>query len=142
MLFAASWSLSSRLHGAFQSYALSNIVIRRVHTRSGIKWGALVGAFGVVVYGAVMVGAVALLHDFVEPALRDTGEDRPLQALARLKFQKKIGPGARLTIRLHASKEDTVRFEVFDAGELAASGQLELEPTTSDEEERIKADRR
>ncbi|NHN55819.1 sulfate permease [Calidifontibacter sp. DB0510] len=63
MLFAASWSLSSRLHGAFQSYALSNIVIRRVHTRSGIKWGALVGAFGVVVYGAVMVGAVALLHD-------------------------------------------------------------------------------
>lgn len=91
---------------------------------------------------APVLPAVALLHDFVEPALRDTGEDRPLRALARLKFQKKIGPGARLTIRLRASKEDTVRFEVFDAGELAASGQLELEPTTSDEEERIKADRR
>lgn len=62
MLFAASWSLSSRIYGLFQSYAPSSIVIRRVHTRSGIKWGPLVGLVGVAVYATIMAVAVALLH--------------------------------------------------------------------------------
>lgn len=62
MLFVASWSLSSRTFGLFQSYAPSNIVIRRVHTRSGIKWGPLVGLVGVAVYGTIMAVAVTLLH--------------------------------------------------------------------------------
>lgn len=62
MLFAASWSLSSRLYGLFRSYAPSNIIIRRVHTRSGIKWGPLVGLVGVAVYATIMAVAVTLLH--------------------------------------------------------------------------------
>ena len=61
-MFAASWAVSSGLYGLFQRFAPSNIVIRRVHTRSGIKWG-LVGLAGVVVYGVVMVVARGVLHD-------------------------------------------------------------------------------
>jgi hypothetical protein len=62
MLFAAAWSLSSRLYSLSQRYAPSNIVIRRVHTRTAIKWGPLIGVAGLVVYGAIMVLAVTLLH--------------------------------------------------------------------------------
>lgn len=55
MIFAASWAISARLYSLLQRFAPSNIVIRRVHTRTGIKWGPLVGPAGVVVYGLLMV---------------------------------------------------------------------------------------
>ena len=55
MIFAASWALSSRLYGLAQRFCPSNIVLRRVHTRTGIKWGPLVGLAGVVAYGLVVV---------------------------------------------------------------------------------------
>ena len=63
MIFAASWALSSRLYGLAQRFCPSNIVIRRVHTRRGIKWGPLVGLAGVVVYGVVMVACGAIVRD-------------------------------------------------------------------------------
>jgi hypothetical protein len=64
MLFAAAWSLSSRLYSLLQRYAPSNVIIRRVHTRTAIKWGPLIGVAGLVVYGAIMILAVSLLdHD-------------------------------------------------------------------------------
>jgi hypothetical protein len=47
MIFAASWALSSRLYGLAQRLCPSNIVIRRVHTRSGVKLGPLVGLAGI-----------------------------------------------------------------------------------------------
>lgn len=37
MIFGASWPLSARLYSLLQRFAPSNIVIRRVHPRSGIK---------------------------------------------------------------------------------------------------------
>ncbi|MGH9057227.1 MAG: hypothetical protein ACRDYY_15410 [Acidimicrobiales bacterium] len=63
MIFAASWALSSRLYGLAQRFCPSNIVLRRVHTRSGIKWGSLVGLGGVVVYGLGMVAAGTIVRD-------------------------------------------------------------------------------
>lgn len=63
MIFAASWELSSRLYGLAQRFCPSNIVIRRVHTRSGIKWGALVGLAGVTVYGLLMVATGTIARD-------------------------------------------------------------------------------
>ncbi|MDA8298190.1 MAG: sulfate permease [Actinomycetota bacterium] len=63
MIFAASWALSSRLYGLAQRFCPSNIVLRRVHTRSGIKWGPLVGLAGIVVYGLVMVAAGSIVRD-------------------------------------------------------------------------------
>jgi len=63
MIFAASWALSSRLYGLAQRFCPSNIVIRRVHTRTGIKWGPLVGLAGVVVYGLVMVACGTIVRD-------------------------------------------------------------------------------
>jgi hypothetical protein len=63
MIFAASWALSSRLYGLAQRFCPSNIILRRVHTRSGIKWGPLVGLAGIVVYGLLMVAAGAIVRD-------------------------------------------------------------------------------
>ena len=63
MIFAASWALSSRLYGLAQRFCPSNIVLRRVHTRNGIKWGPLVGLTGIVVYGLVMVAAGTIVRD-------------------------------------------------------------------------------
>ena len=63
MIFVASWALSSRLYGLAQRFCPSNIVIRRVHTRSGIKWGPLVGLVGVVVYGLLMVATGTIVRD-------------------------------------------------------------------------------
>ena len=63
MIFAASWALSARLYGLSQRFAPSNIVIRRVHTRTGIKWGPLVGLAGVVVYGLLMVVTGTIVRD-------------------------------------------------------------------------------
>ena len=63
MIFAASWALSSRLYGLVQRFAPSNIVIRRVHTRTGIKWGTLVGLAGVLVYGLLMVATGTIVRD-------------------------------------------------------------------------------
>jgi hypothetical protein len=62
MIFAASWTLSSRLHGLAQRFCPSNIVTRRVHTRTGIKWGPLVGLAGAVVYGLLMVVAGTIVR--------------------------------------------------------------------------------
>ncbi len=63
MIFAASWALSSRLYGLAQRFCPSNIVLRRVHTRTGIKWGPLVGLAGVVVYGLVMVATGTIVRE-------------------------------------------------------------------------------
>src|ERR1700722_1925409 len=63
MIFAASWALSSRLYGLVQRFCPSNIVLRRVHTRTGIKWGPLVGLAGIVVYGLVMVACGTIVRD-------------------------------------------------------------------------------
>lgn len=63
MIFAASWALSSRLYGLAQRFCPSNIVLRRVHTRTGIKWGPLVGLAGIAVYGLVMVATGTIVRD-------------------------------------------------------------------------------
>lgn len=63
MIFTASWALSSRLYGLARRFCPSNMVLRRVHTRSGIKWGPLVGLAGVVFYGLVMVAAGTIVRD-------------------------------------------------------------------------------
>ncbi len=63
MIFAASWALSSRLYGLAQRFCPSNIVIRRLHTRTGIKWGPLVGLAGIAFYGLVMVAAGTIVRD-------------------------------------------------------------------------------
>lgn len=48
MIFAASWAVSTRLHNLFRRFAPSNILIRRVHTRTGIKWGPLVSSSAIL----------------------------------------------------------------------------------------------
>jgi hypothetical protein len=63
MIFAASWALSARLCGLAQRFCPSNIVIRRVHTRTGIKWGPLVGLAGVAFYGLLIVTAGTIVRD-------------------------------------------------------------------------------
>jgi hypothetical protein len=63
MIFAASWALSSRLYGLTQRFCPSNIVIRRVHTRSGITWGPLVGLAGIAFYGLLMVACGTIVRD-------------------------------------------------------------------------------
>jgi len=63
MIFAASWALSSRLYGLAQRFCPSNIVLRRVHTRTGIKWGPLVGLAGIMVYGLVMGACGTIVRD-------------------------------------------------------------------------------
>ncbi len=63
MIFAASWAISARLYGLVQRFAPSNIVIRRARTRSGVKWGPLVGLAGIVVYGLLMAVAGTVVRD-------------------------------------------------------------------------------
>lgn len=63
MIFAVSWVLSSRLYGLAQRFCPSNIVLRRVHTRNGIKWGPLVGLAGVAFYGLLMVACGTIVRD-------------------------------------------------------------------------------
>lgn len=63
MIFAASWAISARLYSLSQRFAPSNIVIRRVHTRTGIKWGPLVGLAGAVAYGLLMVVTGTIVRD-------------------------------------------------------------------------------
>ncbi len=63
MIFAASWAVSSRIYGLLQRFCPSNIVIRRVHTRTGIKWGPLAGLAGVAFYGTLMVVTGTIVRD-------------------------------------------------------------------------------
>ena len=63
MIFVASWAISARLYSLVQRFAPSNTVIRRVHTRSGIKWGPLVGLAGVMVYGLLLVMTGTIVRD-------------------------------------------------------------------------------
>ncbi len=63
MIFAASWALSSRLYGLAQRFCPSNIILRRVHTRTGIKWGPLAGLAGIVVYGLLMLACSTIVRD-------------------------------------------------------------------------------
>jgi hypothetical protein len=62
MIFAASWAFSTRLHSLSQRFAPSNIVIRQVHTRAGLKWGPLVGVTGVMTYGLLMMAAASMVR--------------------------------------------------------------------------------
>ncbi len=63
MIFAASWALSARVYSLSQRFAPSNVVLRRVHTRTGLKWGPLVGLCGIVVYGSLMVVMRTIVAD-------------------------------------------------------------------------------
>ena len=63
MIFVASWALSARIYGLLQRFCPSNIVIRRVHTRTGIKWGPLVGLAGVAFYGLLMAATGTIVRD-------------------------------------------------------------------------------
>jgi hypothetical protein len=63
MIFAASWAISARLYYLCQRFAPSNIVIRQVHTRTGIKWGPLVGLAGVALYGLLMLVTATVVRD-------------------------------------------------------------------------------
>lgn len=63
MIFAASWALSARLYSLSQRFAPSNVVIRRVHTRAGLKLGPLAGLGGVVVYGLLLVVMRTIVGD-------------------------------------------------------------------------------
>ncbi len=62
MIFAASWAVSARLHNLFRRFAPSNILIRRVHTRTGIKWGPLVGLAAAVPYGLLMLATATVVR--------------------------------------------------------------------------------
>jgi hypothetical protein len=62
MIFAASWAVSARLHNLFRRFAPSNILIRRVHTRTGIKWGPLVGLADAVLYGLLMLATATVVR--------------------------------------------------------------------------------
>jgi len=63
MIFAASWAISARLHNLFRRFAPSNILIRRVHTRTGIKWGPLVGLAAAVLYGLLMLATATVVRE-------------------------------------------------------------------------------
>jgi len=62
MIFAASWAISARLHNLCRRFAPSNILIRRVHTRTGIKWGPLVGLAAAVLYGLLMLATATVVR--------------------------------------------------------------------------------
>jgi hypothetical protein len=62
MIFAASWAISARLHNLFRRFAPSNILIRRTQTRTGIKWGPLVGVAAAVLYGLLMLATATVLR--------------------------------------------------------------------------------
>lgn len=62
MIFAASWAVSTSLHNLFRRFAPSNILIRRVHTRTAIKWGPLVGLAAAVLYGLLMLATATVLR--------------------------------------------------------------------------------
>jgi hypothetical protein len=62
VIFAASWAISARLHDLFRRFAPSNILIRRVHTRTGIKWGPLVGLAAAVLYGLLMLTTATVVR--------------------------------------------------------------------------------
>jgi hypothetical protein len=63
MIFAASWAVSARIHNLFRRFAPSRILIRRVHTRTGIKWGPLVGLAAAVLYGLLMLATAAVVRN-------------------------------------------------------------------------------
>jgi hypothetical protein len=62
MIFAASWAISARLHNLFRRFAPSNILIRRVHTRTGIKWRPLAGLAAAVLYGLLMLATATVVR--------------------------------------------------------------------------------
>lgn len=62
MIFATSWANSARLHNLFRRFAPSNILIRRTQTRTGIKWGPLVGLAAAVLYGLPMLATATVVR--------------------------------------------------------------------------------
>jgi hypothetical protein len=62
MIFAASWAISARLHNLFRRFAPSNILFRRLHTRTSLKWGPLLGLVAAVFYGLLMLATATIVH--------------------------------------------------------------------------------
>ncbi|MGH2864764.1 MAG: hypothetical protein ACRDJX_05885 [Solirubrobacteraceae bacterium] len=62
MIFATSRAISARLYNFSQRFAPSNIVIRRAQTRTGAKWGPLVGLTGTVLYGLLMLATTTIVR--------------------------------------------------------------------------------
>lgn len=84
MIFAASWAISARLYALVQRFAPSNIVIRRVHTRSGVKWGPLVGLAGVIVYELVMAATATVVRAGVMSDKEWSPRDLPAASYIRV----------------------------------------------------------
>ena len=67
LLFAALRPLFARVYRLFQSYAPSNVIIRRARTRAAITRGPLIGLAGAAVCAGITVVSVILLgHDAPE----------------------------------------------------------------------------
>lgn len=76
---------------------------------------------------APLLPAVALLVDTILPAARARFGVSTLKGLERLRFLRPLCPGARIELRLEKTPSGVVRFEVQEAGALAASGSLRFE---------------
>jgi hypothetical protein len=48
------WNSSVRIHAVLQRYAPMNIILGTLRQRRYLKWGALAGVAGVVVYGTAL----------------------------------------------------------------------------------------
>jgi hypothetical protein len=62
MIFATSRAISARLYNASQRFAPSNIAIRWAQTRTGAKWGPLVGLSGTLLYAVLMLVTATIVH--------------------------------------------------------------------------------
>ncbi|MFC4245086.1 sulfate permease [Gryllotalpicola reticulitermitis] len=56
------WTVCVRIYELLQKYGPSNIVLWRLRSRRGLKWGAPVGLAGVAVYAGIFVGLSELIE--------------------------------------------------------------------------------
>lgn len=63
------WTICVRIYELLQEYGPSNIVLWRLRSRRGLRWGALVGLAGVVVYGGIFLGISYAVQQGLSPWL-------------------------------------------------------------------------
>jgi hypothetical protein len=63
------WTVCMRIYELLQKYGPSNILLWRLRTRRGLKWGPLAGCAGVVVYGGIFIGISYAVQHGLSPWL-------------------------------------------------------------------------
>lgn len=129
-MFTALWDLSVRTHHLLQRYAPTNLMLRKLRTREGLRWGIPAMLIGVLYFAAMLWCAALVQAGWTEAlyllvllffyngmkfiifgpvSLILLARIRLHEYLLRKRAQREASPSERATTRQHAAEQQLSR---------------------------------